>query len=54
LRAIAEVRGGAERGERRKKKREEEEGAPLVLGLAPPLVGVKSKFRNPYTATGWS
>ena len=51
---ITGVRGGAERGERRKKKREEEEGAPLVLGLAPPLVGVKSKFRNPYTATGWS
>lgn len=27
-----------ERGERRKKKREEEKGAPLVLGLAPPLL----------------
>jgi len=30
-----------ERGERKKKKREEEKGAPLVLGLVPPLYGVK-------------
>ena len=26
------------RGEMRKKKREEKEGAPLVMGLAPPLL----------------
>ena len=35
------AKGKEERGERKKKKREEEKGAPLVLGLVPPLYGVK-------------
>jgi len=42
-----EAKGKEERGERRKKKREEEQGAPLVLGLAPPLLPMQHHLNMP-------